>query len=1438
MSEANLRTIFEMPNATQRVRQELSELLLHITLRFYDPLPSDLCAHDTQGVSDTSDDVRIQNYIEEIEHLRGIIYYQRELRSPDWTRDQLYDKRNAFVQLVRQGLEHPSQWAHFCIALQMLKDSRIPIVNNLDSYIWGPSKGLDADYPGVRLLLTALTKLEDPRHAALTADQLWQGLNQGDSNQHHSLQSDVSRTLSKLLLDPQHGLFHPWLIAGNSAAEWLNRELDRLSAPGGTGPHNFSGGFRNSINWPDALKQIAELDLPVTPGSHSLTIFSLTQHRDTPKQVAQLHAARPDLQLHDTLAAYLDPREAKRAAPHFAPYLEYDLTPVDLCISAGRRLFDIDRDRAHADIEQAMKKHPKHPARHALKRLVDAEAGRGSLADHIRASLPQRPPIKPLPHEGQESNGDLPKLTAALHEWAEAQINRHEDYLQSVTDRITEVSTAPIDSSASDPESQKRLLQVKEERKKALVEEKSKAEETLKAARDAKPAFAGQVATYLAEGGDTQKLASLLSPLENSPGTSYYSMETRQSVTLSLVNAVLSVPLTSMGVVRAGYWLLRSGGPLLHGSPELVQCLAKYRDNLRKLTRLTNYAPLYAALAGLKEDWRAIGQAWHGLDVAEERLDRFHPVRQSAEAYTARAVKSFGGIAEPRMAKDEKTLAELFGEATVNPYIWPAIADNLEFILYHLGGIPALEVPDTTLKARQPEQALLLASFLPKPPEALTELLVDLALTGGARVHPYAVRALRHIPDLGPRLVKGLKARKAATRLNAANALHHYGLMDQPTLANLLGTEKTAVNKRRLVQIAKELGVNHDTPTSALGKDAALKMLPELPSDMMYTSEGKAKFDLIIAEFECPDLVWKEDNTTLDEETSSRFAYMIWSANKLTGPAKLPKLLSAFTEDSVRAVGSTYARNFMDGLTKCPLTLRGLIKLVRANNPGSFSLTGDACHPLDVLAVVFNEIRVWRTNINWNSLISDEPSSEWWDSLATAFVGELNDYHADISWHRSGPEQWRNTPPVLNPDDIRHHLEPIVLDGAKEGRTDMSDKGLLSLAALYPDPELIPDIAARLKRIGPDEFALAKALLDLLNLMDLDEGLQVVVQSASSHRMKGVRKHAVKLMGELAKRRGWTEQQLRDRSVPDFDLSAQGRGSLDYGPRNIPIQLTETLELMAEKADGKLAKTAPAPRKSDDVELAKRERRRFTAMKKELKQTLAQLEQSFFDDMVTQRHWEFTDWSRFLAGHPLLSRLCQRLVWLQHDKTGTVLSFRLSEDGGLINADGDDFAIKAGAEVTLAHRRLMSEADVSAWQDHFADYEVSAFLVQLDGMDCPLLDSAESLNRLTSVDTAAGSVINNFALRRWARENSFDRGEVIDGGGYIDYVRSFPGLNLVAHLPFEGEEAIGDGAVEHETEIKGLYFARPGLSSIKLPLSEVPPILIDLCHASLLDLHA
>ncbi|WP_455357120.1 DUF4132 domain-containing protein [Streptomyces sp. SYSU K217416] len=286
-------------------------------------------------------------------------------------------------------------------------------------------------------------------------------------------------------------------------------------------------------------------------------------------------------------------------------------------------------------------------------------------------------------------------------------------------------------------------------------------------------------------------------------------------------------------------------------------------------------------------------------------------------------------------------------------------------------------------------------------------------------------------------------------------------------------------------------------------------------------------------------------------------------------------------------------------------------------------------------------------------------------------------------------------------------------------------------------------------RNWPGEGAHKRAVegLDALAAIGSDIALMHLHGVSQRVKFKALKTRAKEKLQQVAADRGLSGEELADRLVPDFGLDADGSTVVDYGPRRFTVGFDEQLRPYVLGQDGKRRKDLPQPGARDDAELAPAERKRFMALKKDVRTVDSDQVRRLEGAMVAGRSWTTGEFRELFVSHPLLWHLVRRLVWLcvpagASEKAlygtpaisgaGAVTAFRVVEDRTFADVRDEEFTLPEDASVRLAHPLHLGE-ELTEWEELFADHEILQ----------PFLQLGRAVHRLTD-DEAAGDQLERF----------------------------------------------------------------------------------------------
>ncbi|WP_432152940.1 DUF4132 domain-containing protein [Streptomyces tricolor] len=281
--------------------------------------------------------------------------------------------------------------------------------------------------------------------------------------------------------------------------------------------------------------------------------------------------------------------------------------------------------------------------------------------------------------------------------------------------------------------------------------------------------------------------------------------------------------------------------------------------------------------------------------------------------------------------------------------------------------------------------------------------------------------------------------------------------------------------------------------------------------------------------------------------------------------------------------------------------------------------------------------------------------------------------------------------------------------------------------------------------------------LSVLATIGTDVALMHLHGIAQRVPFKALKQRAQEKIAEVAQGLGLTGEQLGDRLVPDFGLDADGSTVIDYGPRQFTVGFDEQLRPYVRDADGKHRKALPAPGAKDDPQLAPAERKRFAALKKDVRTVAGDQVRRLEAAMVSQRTWTAAEFRELFVAHPLVWHLVRRLVWIG-DTDGVATAFRVAEDRTFADVHDDELTLPEEATVRVAHPLHL--ADLDAWSELFADYAILQPFPQLGRAVHTLTEEEAAGHRLTRFEGAKVPVGKLLGLTK----RGWERGEPQDAG--------------------------------------------------------------------------
>ena len=397
----------------------------------------------------------------------------------------------------------------------------------------------------------------------------------------------------------------------------------------------------------------------------------------------------------------------------------------------------------------------------------------------------------------------------------------------------------------------------------------------------------------------------------------------------------------------------------------------------------------------------------------------------------------------------------------------------------------------------------------------------------------------------------------------------------------------------------------------------------------------------------------------------------------------------------------------------------------------------------------------------------------------------------------------------------------------------VTSKGIVAVVAAAASGDVVDRAVAYLRRHRGKRRKQGEALIEMLAWLDDPLAVQALLAIANRFRPKRFSDLASSQAELLAERKGWTVDDLADRSVPDAGFNADGRRVFDYGSRSFTALLADDLSLrVINDENGKPIRALPRGRADEDAERIKELRADLSAAKKDLTTTASAQPERLHQAMCAGRSWPAADFLDHLVRHPVMARLAARLIWRAAappadtaGDAGASIFFRPLTDGTLLDVGDEAVELDPAATVTLAHSQWMSDVEQKAWSEHLADYDVVPLFPQLGRAAYHPPDP----DRL-DVEEFSDHVMKEGTLRRQAAALGWQNG-FVDGfeGSMYEVVKPNPSAGLTAVLALKTGISVRHHDAGADVTLRSLAFVPIGEASDRMaaiPLGEVPPVML------------
>lgn len=343
---------------------------------------------------------------------------------------------------------------------------------------------------------------------------------------------------------------------------------------------------------------------------------------------------------------------------------------------------------------------------------------------------------------------------------------------------------------------------------------------------------------------------------------------------------------------------------------------------------------------------------------------------------------------------------------------------------------------------------------------------------------------------------------------------------------------------------------------------------------------------------------------------------------------------------------------------------------------------------------------------------------------------------------------------------------------------------VMAIGAVLGDGRWVARVAVRIREWADDnKIAHCRFAVEALALNGCDVAL--VVLDDLARRFDGHVRSRYRTVGEAARhaleaearRRRLTRNQLADLAVPRFGFpEGSDTWTLETSQRRIELFIDRALCLRMRDADsGKSLRSLPndAP---DEARIALKGARR------QLRQVVAAQNARLERALSEGRRWTAARWHRIYAGHPLLARYLELLLWgVYEDGVRLVATFHTRADGVFCDVAGVPVAVADDARVGIVHPLDLDDEARTAWLGRLTG----------DGSVQPFAQIDRRITALPATGRAvyaglAGHALPALALRGGVQRVGWHDGEPAPSGVVHFVWRRCAAVRLEAYVEVDG----------------------------------------------------
>ncbi len=408
-------------------------------------------------------------------------------------------------------------------------------------------------------------------------------------------------------------------------------------------------------------------------------------------------------------------------------------------------------------------------------------------------------------------------------------------------------------------------------------------------------------------------------------------------------------------------------------------------------------------------------------------------------------------------------------------------------------------------------------------------------------------------------------------------------------------------------------------------------------------------------------------------------------------------------------------------------------------------------------------------------------------------------------------------------ESLREFVWQLFIDWTRHGLPS-AHSWCLDILGIFGDDEVVQRLMPYIDSWpGQRKNALAYRAMDALELIGTDSAMTMLSTLARNSKYKGVKTKAKNQIDKMARDRGIDARTLEDRFIDDLGLDENGSATFSYGEREFRLGFDADLKPIVKDQDGKVYKSLPRPRKTDDADQAARAKKAYKMLSTQAKDIIKVQTKRLEQAMVSGRRWKHKKWRPKWVEHPLLRHICARIIWAEFDEEYRVLqTFRVADDLTYANFADEEITLGDNALIGVLHPLEVPPQNRLQWSQTLADYELNGAFRQMDRklylardyVDGP---SRKEINDMRDVMIQPGFLRGHLNNRQWVKDRP-------DADGYIYcFNKTFDLVGQTARVVIGPGIYAPDYKRDRDQFVKMIVFREQGKHQ-PLALKDVDPI--------------